>query len=109
MRKKGFPKVAAFLKASAQSARKLGAPEQFADVTPVSVATPVETPTPKTLSKDKLILPETQMPQYVSEVLQRAEEAGIGVFEPYHLSGITLTRELRVEGWKKKPEDWYWK
>lgn len=70
-----------------------------------SVATPIETKP----SQDQLILPETSLPQEVSDVLQRAKEAGIGVFEVYHLSGVTLSKDSRVGGWDKKPEDWFWK
>lgn len=73
-----------------------------------SVIAPGETPTSQTFSKDQLILPETQIPQYVLDVLQRAEKAGITFFEPYHLSGITLNEDTNVDGWDKKPADWYW-
>jgi len=62
----------------------------------------------RTFSKDQLILPEKQLPQEVSDILQRAEKAGIKTFEPYHLSDITLTKDSKVEGWDKKPRDWYW-
>lgn len=77
------------------------------EATPIvkSPETPVEI---KTLSKDQLILSEATLPQYVSDILQRAEKAGIGVFEPYHLSGVTLTKDSEVHGWDRKPEDWYW-
>ena len=62
----------------------------------------------QTFSGDQLILPETALPQEVSAILQRAEKAGIGVFEAHHLSDITLTKDTNVEGWDKKPENWYW-
>ena len=71
-------------------------------------ANQVEKPTPITFSKDQLILPETKMPQEVQEVLQRAEKAGFTSFQPYHLSGVTLTQGTIVPGWNSKPEDWYW-
>ena len=61
-----------------------------------------------TISRDQLILPETQIPQEVSNILQRAERSGIDIFEVYHLSGVTLTQDTRIEGWDEKPEDWYW-
>ncbi|MBF8249643.1 MAG: hypothetical protein HW400_244 [Candidatus Levybacteria bacterium] len=63
----------------------------------------------KRFSKDQLVLPETAIPQEVSAILQRAEKAGIGVFEPYRLSGVTLNKDSKVDGWNKKPESWYWK
>ena len=79
-------------------------------VTPASnEALAVEKPTARTFSKDQLILPETSLPKEVSEVLERAKKVGIGVFEAYHLSDITLDQNSNVEGWDKKPEDWYWK
>ena len=61
-----------------------------------------------TISRDQLILPETQIPQEVSNILQRAERSGIDIFEVYHLSGVTLTQDTRIEGWDEKPDDWYW-
>lgn len=72
------------------------------------VATPAEKQTIKTFSRDQLILPETEIPQEVSDILQRAERAGLTFFEPHHLSGVTLQQDLAVEGWDKKPENWYW-
>lgn len=83
------------------------------DIPLPSVVTSVEKPSVKTselqtFSQDQLILPETALPQEVSDALQRAEKAGIGVFEAYRLSGITLTRDSQVKGWDKKPDDWYW-
>jgi len=67
-----------------------------------------ETAGKQILSKDQLILPEKQIPQEVLDVLQRAEKAGIRTFEPYHLSGITLTEDSKVKGWDKKPRGAYW-
>lgn len=61
------------------------------------------------LSQDRLILPYEELPKEVLEILQRAEKAGICVFEPYHFSGITLTQDTRVDGWNEKPGDWFWK
>ena len=79
-------------------------------VTPASnEALAVEKPTARTFSKDQLILPEASLPKEVSEVLERAKKVGIGVFEAYHLSDITLDQNSNVEGWDKKPEDWYWR
>lgn len=63
---------------------------------------------PKNLSQDQLILPETTLPQEVLDILQRAEKSGVGVFETYRLSGVTLTKDANVDGWDKKPEGWYW-
>jgi len=81
-----------------------------------SAATSIEKPvaqTPETpvaikrFSRDQLILPETQIPQEVSDILQRAERAGIRL-EPYHLSNVVLDENSSVEGWNSKPERWYW-
>jgi len=63
----------------------------------------------QTFSKDQLILPEITIPQEVSRILKRAEKAGIGVFEPYRFSNITLNQSSNIEGWNSKLEDWYWK
>lgn len=73
-----------------------------------NVSKAVETRVVTTFSRDQLILPETSLPQEVSDILQRAEEAGIGTLEAYHLSGVTLGQDSNVDGWDKKPEDWYW-
>lgn len=62
----------------------------------------------KTFSRDQIIIPETQIPQEVLNILHRAEKAGIKSLEPYHLSGITLTKDSDVEGWIEKPGDFYW-
>lgn len=78
------------------------------DVPFPSVATVVKETTIQTFSKDQLILPETQIPQEVSAILQRAEKAGLTFFEPYRLSGLTLNKDSNVDGWDKKPEDSYW-
>ena len=62
------------------------------------------------LTRDQLIIPGEQIPQKVLDVIAKAEEAGFGgMFEALHLSGITLSQELQVEGWTKKPNSWYWK
>lgn len=80
--------------------------KRFGDEPLTSAATPVEAP--KTLSRDQLILPSKELPQEVSDILKRAEKAGITSLEAYHLSGVTLTQGSQVEGWTKKPENWYW-
>lgn len=78
------------------------------DIPLPSVATPVAKPEITIISRDQLILPHKELPQEVSEVLQRAEKAGISVFESYHLSGVTLQQDSNVKGWDRKPESWYW-
>lgn len=102
----GYPEMAKYLNAGANKARKLGAPESFSAV---KTATPEVSVDIQTLSRDQLILPETALPQEVSDVLKRAEKAGLTFFEPYHLSGVTLNQDSNVDGWDKKPENWYWK
>lgn len=62
----------------------------------------------KTFSRDQLILPHKKLSQEVSDILQRAEKVGIKTLEAYHLSGVALTQDANVEGWNKKPEQWYW-
>lgn len=63
----------------------------------------------QTISKDQLILPEIQIPQEVSDILQRAEKIGLTFFEPYHLSDVTLSKDSNVEERYAKLENWYWK
>jgi len=80
-------------------------------VSPVEKQTPRIPETPvevKRFSQDQLILPEAQIPQDVSDILQKAEKAGIHVFDAYHLSDVTLAQDLVVSSWDKKPEQWYW-
>lgn len=59
-------------------------------------------------SQDQLILPETPLPQEVLRILKRAKKVGFSTLEPYRFSGVTLTRYTDVEGWDKKPNEWYW-
>lgn len=101
-RKAGHPDIADGVKSWANiAAQRKDLPKSFS---------PVETPaeTPQTFSKDQLILSETQIPQEVSEVLDRAKDAGITSLEPYHLSGVTLAQDSQVEGWNKRPEPRFW-
>ena len=80
-------------------------------VTPVATRTVAQTPEAqveiKRFSQDQLILPETQIPQEVSDILQRAERAGL-TLEPYNLLNVVLDENSEVEGWNSKPESWYW-
>ena len=73
-----------------------------------SSETPVESKAILILSKDSLILPDTVLLKEVSDILQKAEKAGIGVFEAHHLSDVILDQSSNVPGWDKKPEAWYW-
>lgn len=98
LRSRGFSVGAHLLEDSAHSLNEAGLiPDELPAVE-----------VPKALSRDQLILPETALPQYVLEVLQRAERAGIGVFEAYHLSDFVLDQNSNVEGWNSRPENWYW-
>lgn len=80
----------------------------FPSVEKQTVETPEVRSQPQNLSGDLLIFPETQIPQEVSEVLQRAKKRGLTFFEPYYLSGVTLDKDSNVVGWDKKPKNWYW-
>ena len=72
-----------------------------------AVRTPEAPAEIKRFSPDQLILPETQIPQEVSDILQRAERVGF-TLEAYHLSNVVLDENSEVEGWNSKPESWYW-
>lgn len=74
----------------------------------IETPSPVKTAEIKEFSRDQLILPEATLPQEVSDVLTRIEAAGFGIFEAYHLSGVTLQQDSNIKGWDKKPENWYW-
>lgn len=82
--------------------------ERGSDIPFPSVVTTVAQPEAKVFFKDQLILPHKELPQKVSDILRRAEKTGIRVFEPYHLSGVTLQQDSNVKGWDRKPESWYW-
>jgi len=54
---------------------------------------------------------ETSIPNPSSElrdVLTRAKEQGITVFDPHFLPRVELKQEDEYPGWKIKPENWYW-
>ena len=108
------PEVAASLRATAQMARKLGAPEEFLVDVKTSVAAPVE----KVIvfpSLDQSVVPYTgketegdKPPQEVTDILNMWKEKGITNFDIYHLSAHKFEQKGNYPGWKIKPRDWFW-
>ena len=110
LRRTGDPRKQAFADVIAGIHKSLGSDIPFPSVLveKLVVQTPEVPVEIKTFSRDQLILPEPRIPQEVSDILQRAEKAGIGVFEVYHLSDVVLEQNSNVVGWNKRPEGWFW-
>lgn len=100
-----YPQIAKGLDNLAKTARQLGAPESFSAAKTVTPEAPVKI---KTLSRDQIIVPSEPSREALA-LLKKAETAGLGgIFAVHRFSDVRLTNDTQVQGWNKKPEQWYW-